>query len=138
MKYCHQCGRHTTGDPLFCSRCGRSYDVRLCPRLHANPRYAEVCSQCGSRELSTPQPAVSFWWKVLEFLTRVFLGIVLAYGSTAFLVFLLRRREVQTGILVLAIILGLLWWLWSQLPEWFRKWIRRKRERKEKRHEWKR
>jgi hypothetical protein len=61
MKYCHHCGRLTSGEPMFCQFCGRSYDVKLCPRLHANPRWAEVCSQCGSRELSTPQPKVSFW-----------------------------------------------------------------------------
>ena len=45
-----------TGKPLFCGHCGRTYNVKLCPRLHTNPRIAEVCSQCGSRDLSTPQP----------------------------------------------------------------------------------
>jgi hypothetical protein len=29
----------------------------------------------------------------------------------------------------------LLWWLWSLLPEWFRKLIRRSHRRKEQRHE---
>jgi uncharacterized membrane protein YcjF (UPF0283 family) len=136
MKYCHQCGRYTGGDPLFCNRCGRSYDVRLCPRLHPNPRYAEVCSQCGSAELSTAQPKVSFWWRVVEFLAKVFLGLVLGYLSIAFLLSLLRRPEVQAGVLVLAVLLGVLWWLWSQLPEWFRRLIRRRR--KEDRRDWKR
>lgn len=131
MKHCYQCGRYTAGDPLFCNRCGRSYDFKLCPRLHPNPRYAEICAQCGSHELSTPQPKVSVWWTVLEFLTKVFFGIALAYGSVAFLVFLLKQPQVQMGFFVLAVLLGVLWWLWSQLPEWFRKLIRKTRKRKE-------
>ena len=64
MKYCYECGRVTAGEPLFCQFCGRTYNVKLCPRLHVNPRFAEVCSQCGSRDLSTPQPKVSVWWRI--------------------------------------------------------------------------
>ena len=71
MKYCYECGRMTGGEPRYCQFCGRTYDVKLCPRRHENPRFAEVCSQCGSRELSTPQPKVSPVWRVLEFLARV-------------------------------------------------------------------
>jgi len=37
MKYCYQCGKLTNGDPAFCNHCGRSYDVKLCPRMHQNP-----------------------------------------------------------------------------------------------------
>jgi hypothetical protein len=66
MKYCYHCGRITTGEPLFCMFCGRTYDVKLCPRLHVNARFADCCSQCGSRELSTPQPKVSFYRKAAE------------------------------------------------------------------------
>ena len=90
MKYCYHCGRLTSGEPVFCQFCGRSYDVKLCPRLHPNPRFADVCSQCGSRELSTPQPKVSPWWKVLEFLLRILFGTVLVYLSLSLLVALLR------------------------------------------------
>jgi predicted amidophosphoribosyltransferase len=135
MKFCYQCGRVTAGEPLFCSSCARSYDVKLCPRLHRNPRYAEVCSQCGSRELSTPQPRVSVWWRVLEFLARVFFGTFLVYLSLAFLLALLRRTEVQGGLVIVVVLLGLLWWLWSLLPEWFRKLVRRSHGRKERNHE---
>ena len=49
MKYCYQCGRITTGKPLYCNSCGRSYDVKLCPRAHANPRSAEVYNIGGGR-----------------------------------------------------------------------------------------
>ncbi len=135
MKYCYQCGRMTAGKPLFCSSCGRSYDVKLCPRLHVSPRYVEVCSQCGSRELSTPQPKVSFWWRVAEFLAKVVVGIFLLYVSLAALVAALQRPEVQSGLIGLAIVFGLFWWLWSELPEWFRKLVRRRLKRKERSHE---
>jgi len=70
MKYCHHCGRLTPGEPLFCQSCGRTYDVKLCSRLHVNSRSAEVCSQCGSRDLSTPQPKVPLWTKGFELLLR--------------------------------------------------------------------
>ena len=135
MKFCYQCGRLTAGEPLFCSSCGRTYNVKLCPRLHVNPRSAEVCSQCGSRDLSTPQPRISFLWKVLEFLAKVFLGIVLAYISFAVLVALLQEPRIQSGLFILGILIGVLWWLWSELPEWFRKLVRRSLRRKERIHE---
>ena len=61
MRYCNQCHRITPGEPLFCNFCGRSYDFKLCPHRHPNPRNAEICSQCGSRELSTPHPRVPLW-----------------------------------------------------------------------------
>src|SRR6185437_3885572 len=85
MKYCYQCGRLTAGEPMFCNFCGRSYDVKLCSRLHANPRNAEACSQCGSRDLSTPQPKVSIWWKVLMYLVRGLLAVLLVLTSLALL-----------------------------------------------------
>jgi len=135
MKYCYQCGRATMGEPLFCQFCGRSYDVKLCPRQHPNPRYAEVCSQCGSRELSTPQPRVSFWWHVLEFLVRVFFGILLIYLSLAVLIALLKTPMVQAGLVCLGLLLLVLWALWMMLPEWFRKLVHRALRRKERRHE---
>jgi hypothetical protein len=135
MRYCYECGRLTAGEPLFCNSCGRSYDVKLCPRMHPNPRSAEVCSQCGSRDLSTPQPKVSFWWKAGELLVKVVAGIFLVYVSLMGFVALLQRPEVQGGLFVLGILLGILWWLWSELPEWFRKLVRRSLKRKERSHE---
>ena len=81
MKYCYQCGRMTDGEPLFCNHCGRSYDVKLCPRLHANPRGAEVCARCGSRELSTPQPKIPMIWRLLAIMVRLGIGLVLFAAS---------------------------------------------------------
>jgi len=125
MKYCYQCGRLTPGEPLFCNFCGRSYDVKLCPRLHINPRIAEVCSQCGSREFSTPQPRVSLSWRAFEALVRVLLGSLITVASLLVLAGIfkavLERPQIQVGLLVLAVLVALLWWLWAQLPNWFRK-----------------
>jgi len=139
MKYCYQCGRITAGEPLYCNFCGRSYDVKLCPRNHTNPRIAEVCSQCGSRELSTPQPRVSLWWHALAYVVRIVAGTALVYASISVLVAvaqeLLPRPEVQGGLVILGILLFVLWWLWSQLPDWFRKLIHRSLRRKDRNNE---
>jgi hypothetical protein len=58
MRYCHNCHKVTTGEPLFCHCCGFTYDAKLCTARHINPRWATVCSQCGSRDLTTPAPRV--------------------------------------------------------------------------------
>lgn len=130
MKFCYECGRMTPGNPLYCNFCGRSYDVKLCPRHHPNSRIAEVCAQCGSRDLSTPQPKVSAWWRILEFLMRVFIGILLICFSLLALLEFLRTPEGQAGLITLGLLLLILWWLWSQLPNWFRKLVRKSFERK--------
>lgn len=124
-RYCFNCDRITVGEPLFCNHCGRSYSVKLCPRLHSNPRGAEACSQCGSRDLSTPQPRVPLWVPILEFLIRIAPGVVLTaftIGVTAlFIVELARRPQMLAAVVLLLISLGFLWWVWSQLPVWFRR-----------------
>lgn len=135
MKYCYQCGRITTGEPLFCNFCARSYDAKLCPRHHPNPRIAEACSRCGSRELSTPQPKVSLWWHVLGFLLRSVLGLFLALLSLIVLVSvtreLLTMPAVQNGLVALGLLVAALWWAWGMLPHWLRKLIRRVTKRRE-------
>ena len=124
MKYCYQCGKMTAGEPLYCGTCGRTYDVKLCPRSHVNPRGAEVCSKCGSRELSTPQPKVPMSLRLLALLVRLGLGLLLFYVSLSLVIALLRTREVQQLVVVLGILLSGLWWLWSKLPDWFQEAIR--------------
>jgi RNA polymerase subunit RPABC4/transcription elongation factor Spt4 len=139
MRHCLNCGRITAGDPLFCNVCGRSFDKKLCPRLHVNPRNSDICSRCGSRDLSTPQPKVSVVWRFLEWLVRMaltallgFFGLVFAYDLLAFL---LGTRAVQNALIWLGCLLAVLLWLWSKLPHWFRKFIRRRlRRKKEDRH----
>src|SRR5579872_634477 len=77
MRYCHNCHRITTGEPLFCHSCGDTYDAKLCPARHINPRWAQVCSQCGSRDLSTPAPPVPWWLKPLLLTASLVPGVLL-------------------------------------------------------------
>lgn len=139
MKHCYECGRMTPGTPLYCNFCGRSYDVKFCPRHHPNSRIAEICGQCGSRELSTPQPKVSVWWRILEWLTRMLVGVFLVLLSVAlvfaFLKAVFGTPEGQVALAALGILLGILWWLWTLLPDWFRKLVKRSFERRRRRDE---
>jgi hypothetical protein len=126
-RYCYNCNKITVGEPLFCNFCGRSYNVKLCPRLHTNPRNAEICSQCGSRDLSTPQPKVPFWAPILEFLLRMIPGAVLAALSITavalFILAILSRPALLFSTALLLAALGFLWWVWSQIPASFRRAI---------------
>jgi hypothetical protein len=135
MKYCYQCGKMTAGEALFCGSCGRSYDVKLCPRMHMNPRGAEVCSKCGSRELSTPGPKIPMSWRLLAILARLGLGLVLFYASLSLVIALVRSPEVQRTLVALGLLLACLWWLWSKLPDWFQDLIRALWKRKENKDE---
>ena len=124
MKYCYQCGKMTAGEPLYCGTCGRTYDVKLCPRAHVNPRGAEVCSKCGSRELSTPQPKIPMSLRLLAILVRLGLGLLLFYASLSLVIDLIRTPEVQRALVAFGMLLAVLWWLWSKLPDWFQEAIR--------------
>ena len=139
MKYCYECGRMTPGKPLYCNFCGRSYDVKFCPRHHPNPRIAEICGQCGSHELSIPQPKVSVWWRILEWLTRMMVGAFVALLSVIlafeFLKAIFQTTEGKVAVVALAMLVGILWWLWSLLPDWFRKLVTRSFERRRRNHE---
>lgn len=127
MRFCNNCHRMTAGEPLFCNFCGRSYDLKLCPSRHPNPRTAEVCHQCGSRELSTPHPRLSFWMGPLLALLSMLPGIALL-GITVLLFFAV-IRALATNIALLGrvfwlgLVIAFLWWLYLQLPGFLRKWV---------------
>ena len=116
MRYCFSCRRITSGKPYYCNYCGRSYGVKRCPRGHANPRGAEVCSECGSRNLSMPHSRgrISLWVLmlfgfILPFVTL--LTITLGYMY----VFLQAMIQNSSGLLPLMLMglgLGLLWLFW--------------------------
>jgi len=125
MKYCYECGRITAGEPRYCQFCGRTYDVKLCPRRHENPRFAEVCSQCGSRELSTPQPKVSPVWKVMEFLSRVMVGLLIAYVVLSFVYGMVTTPRTSDALMALGLLICALFVLWTMLPDWFKRLVRR-------------
>ena len=125
MKYCYECGRITAGEPRYCQFCGRTYDVKLCPRRHENPRFAEVCSQCGSRELSTPQPKVSFLWRVMEFFARALVGLLIVYVLLSFVYGMATTPQTGNALVALGLLLGALFVLWTMLPDWFKRLVRR-------------
>ena len=130
MRYCYSCNKITNGEPLFCNFCGRSYDVKLCPRLHKNPRYATICSQCGSRELSTPAPKQPIWISLAVFGLALVPGVLLLTVSVLFLAGLFQallsnpRMLLAFGFLALALMV--LWAMWLKLPLALRRWIRRR------------
>ena len=123
MKFCYACGRTTAGKPLFCNFCGRSYDVKYCPRHHLNPRYAEACSRCGNRNLSLPQPRVPFLWRAAVVAAQLVIGLLLAFASYALLVVAFETTSQVPPIrhvIVLTPVISILAWLFSAVPDWLR------------------
>lgn len=129
MRYCTQCRHLTPGEPLFCNVCGRTYDVRLCPRLHVNPRSAQLCSQCGSRDLSRPQPPTTFVNRLsmtaLRLLPLILLGVISLAVLLAFVEAVLTNAQVQGQLLAILLLLGACWWAYMQLPSPVRSGISR-------------
>ena len=124
MRYCNQCHRITTGEPMFCNFCGSSYDVRLCPSRHINPRNADVCSQCGSRDFSRPAPRVAFWVVPLLWLLSLFPGVLLLIVSVLFLVgfvnVLATNQQFLFQFMLLGLLLGILWYCYMQIPHFLK------------------
>ena len=129
MKYCFECGSTTAGEPFFCNYCGRSYDVKLCPKLHVNPRLAEACSQCGTRDLSTPQPKVPLRWRIFAFLGQWLSAAVLFLLSLQVISRMIEDlrsiSKVQHRHFIVAAILIFFWSLWTVIPDSFRRLIHR-------------
>ena len=134
MRYCTSCRRITAGQPLFCNFCGHSYDRRLCPSRHTNPRTAVVCSQCGSHDLSTPGRAVSFPARIALRLLRLLPGVLLLIVSLLVLFELIKafleNPAVQAQAVWLCVLLGFLWWLYLRLPKVIRHGIGKVTKRK--------
>lgn len=120
MKFCTGCRRFTGGEPTFCGNCGRTYDVRLCPRLHVNARGAEVCTQCGSRDLTQAQPPTSLptalTLRMVGVLPGVILLVLTVMVGIGFVRVLLTDSVVQGQLLVMLLFVGMGWWLYVQLP----------------------
>ena len=133
MRICYHCGRITSGQPLFCSWCSRSYDIRLCPRLHPNPRTAQACSQCGSQNLSTPQEKFPFWFKPLLFFATALPGLALLTLSLGymgyFLICLLRNPSDLFSPMLFGLLLGILWLAWMLVPYFIVAVLRRRRKK---------
>ena len=138
MRYCPQCHRLTTGEPLYCNHCGATYDAKLCPARHLNPRNAEVCSQCGSRDLSTPAPPLSLWLRPVLYILTLLPGVVLALLLLLVAIGILNQiatnGQISAQLLVLLLVLALLWFLYIHLPKFIQEalrslWTSRKKDR---------
>jgi len=129
MRLCNQCHRLTAGEPLFCIHCGRTYDLKLCSSRHPNPRNAEVCGQCGSRDLSTPQPRSPFWLAPVASVLSLLPGVVLWLLTVIFFFGLLQGLisdpQLQSQFLGVGLMLGLLWFVYLQLPSFLRNLIKK-------------
>ncbi len=125
MQYCANCHHITAGEALFCSRCGRSYNVRLCPRLHANPREALVCSQCGSQELSVPAPHTGILrtliHSLIDLLPRSLPWIAGMLLVIAAVHALLTSPDVVQLLIATMLVWGVLWYAIGYLPSRVRK-----------------
>jgi len=128
MKYCTNCRRMAPGAPLFCVTCGRTFDVRLCPRHHPNSRSAEFCVQCGSSDLSEPHQRASWSIRFLIALTRrapmLFLSLTAAVLISAFLRELGTDAVLQKNLVSLALLGGLARFVYTRLPEVVRRHVR--------------
>jgi hypothetical protein len=118
MRFCNNCKRLAPGKDPFCSRCGCTYDVKLCPRQHINPRAAMLCSQCGSRDLSTPQPKLPVFLRLIRALHLGSLLLLCLLVYVVFYVFqLLTDPNNLLPLMCLGFTLGLLFYLWAKLPK---------------------
>lgn len=128
MRYCPQCHRLTTGEPLYCNHCGATYDAKLCPARHLNPRNAEVCAQCGSRDLNTPAPRLAFWLRPVLFGLSLLPGIILALLLVMVAVGILNgiatSARLQGPLVVLFLLLAFLWWIYIRLPKFIQNALR--------------
>lgn len=129
MKLCLNCHRTSPGKPTFCSFCGASFNVRLCPRLHTNPRSAEICAECGSRELSHPQPKPNLLVRPLLWLLTLAPGVLLLGAFVGFvLLFIQKLFTDPNGLLPLmfiGLLLGILLAAWILLPNFLKKFLKR-------------
>ena len=120
MRYCNQCHKITPGEPLFCNFCGRSYNLKLCPHRHPNPRSAEICSQCGSRDLSMPHPRVPLWLAPLLLILSTLPGLVLIGVTLLFLIGFVNAMASSPQLLLQFMLVGLmlafLWYLYQPFP----------------------
>lgn len=117
MRLCTDCWHLNVGEKPFCQNCGCSFNVKLCPRGHANPRAARMCADCGSADLSRPQRKPPLYIRpVLFMLFDLGPGILLLLGLVVYLGFYVHKLlNDPNGLLPLMLIgagLAFLFYLW--------------------------
>lgn len=119
MKRCNECFRYSVGQPPYCPYCGRSYDVRLCSRGHANARNMTFCATCGSDDLSTPAPPEGRLARLSRWSLRVIVATAAACVALAVAAGIVASVDwsVLTGPLTgLVLMCAALYWTTTLLP----------------------
>ena len=136
MRYCHNCRHITSGDPLYCQFCGFTFDAKLCPSRHLNPRSAVVCSQCGSRDLSNPAPRLPVWLAPMAYFLVALPGVVLALVLVMLAIgignAILTNQQVQSQLVALLLVFALAWFVYIHLPHFVKDLFRSLWRRKKK------
>jgi RNA polymerase subunit RPABC4/transcription elongation factor Spt4 len=116
MRICRTCRLLTAGNPTFCPSCGGTYDAKLCPNLHVNARSSSVCSVCGSRDLSSPQPrrraVLLIALAAIRAIIPVILLAVTVLYFVGFTIVALRDADRLLGPMLFGLGLGCLWLLY--------------------------
>lgn len=133
MRYCNSCRKVTSGNPAYCNYCGRSYDTKLCGRGHPNVRSADVCSTCGSHDLSTPHPRTSWKLRIFHVCALIVPFVVLVVFTLAYIGVFVRALFLNSSsllpLMLLGLVLGLLWLLWMHFSAMIRELLFGRRNR---------
>jgi hypothetical protein len=133
MRYCWSCRKITAGEPSYCTFCGKSYDVKLCGRGHRNIRAAEVCSTCGSRDLSVPQIRPQMKILLFQVFALILPFIVLLALTLGYIGIFLRTLFTNSSSLLPLMLLGLplalLWLFWIHFSAMLREIVYGKKDR---------
>jgi hypothetical protein len=62
--------------------------------------------------------------RLLAILIRLGLGLLLFYASLILVIDLVSTPEVQRALVAFGLLLAVLWWMWSKLPDWIQDVIR--------------
>jgi len=89
-----------------------------------NTRLAQACSQCGSQDLSIPQPKVPLLWRLFAVFAQVVSGLILLCLSApvvlALGIALLTGSQIREPLTFAAMLLVATWFLWAAFPTWIR------------------
>lgn len=119
MKRCTACFRYGRSNTQYCSHCGRSFNVRICPRGHINPRGVSFCTECGSADLSTPGPPAGFLFYLSDWALKlmIFAGLGIVFLTLALgLIYFIDWSAIAPRLALLAVMLGFLYWTTTLLP----------------------
>jgi hypothetical protein len=103
-----------------------------------------MCSQCGSKDLSTPQPKPFFLLRPLILLIGLGPGFLFLAIAAVYLVFYVHKLFTDPNgllpLMCLGFLLGLLLFIWMMLPHFLRNLLKKifkflfRRKHKEQQH----